>query len=63
MLREKPNWKPEEGESTNAGHRGGALRISGEVAVMAMEQRKRIVQRNELVNHYWEEPVASSKTV
>jgi hypothetical protein len=51
MPREKPNWKPQEGESTNAGHRGGALRISDEVAVMAMEQRKRIVQRNELVNH------------
>jgi group II intron reverse transcriptase/maturase len=51
MLREKPNRQPREGESTDAEHRGGALRISDEGAVMALERRERIVQRNELVNH------------
>jgi len=44
MLREKPNWKPQEGESTDAGHRGGALRSSDEAAVMAVEQRECVVQ-------------------
>jgi hypothetical protein len=52
MLREKPNWQSQEGESTDAEHRGGAIRISDEAAVMAVERRNRIVQQNELVNHY-----------
>jgi len=51
MLREKPNRQSREGESTDAEHRGGALRISDEGAVMAPERRGRVVQRNELVNH------------
>ena len=50
MLREKPNWKPQEGESTDAGHRGGALRSSDEAAVMAVERRECVVQRSKLVN-------------
>ncbi len=50
MLREKPNWKPQEGESTDAGHRGGALRSSDEAAVIAVERRECVVQRNKLVN-------------
>lgn len=52
MLRENPNWKTQEGESTDAGHRGGALRSSAEAAVMVVERRRRIVQRNKLVNQF-----------
>lgn len=35
---------PREPQSTDAGHRGGAARTSGEAAVMAVERRGRIVQ-------------------
>jgi hypothetical protein len=37
MLRKKPKWKTHKGESTEAGHRGGATCISEEVSVMEME--------------------------
>ena len=39
MPREKPRWKPHEGLSIDAGHRGGWARCSGEVPVMGMERR------------------------
>src|SRR5215471_7182081 len=39
MLREKPKWKPHEGQSTDAGHRGGWARSSGEGPVMGPERR------------------------
>jgi|APDOM4702015159_1054818.scaffolds.fasta_scaffold2050341_1 hypothetical protein len=32
MIREKFNWKPQENESTDAGHRGGTTRRSEELA-------------------------------
>ena len=44
MLREKLKWRTREGESTEAGHRGGVARISDEVPVMGMERRGYIVQ-------------------
>lgn len=48
MLREKPNWTTQEGESTDAEHRGGILRSSDEATVMVVERRECIVQRNKL---------------
>ena len=50
MIRESSKWKPHEDQSTDAGHRGGALRSSDEAAVMAVERRECVVQRNKLVN-------------
>jgi hypothetical protein len=32
MVREKPKWRTHEGESTEAGHRGGVTRNSDEVS-------------------------------
>ncbi len=63
MLREKPNWQSQEGESTNAEHRGGMLRSSDEAAVMEVEQRERVVQQNKLVNQDLGGTSESSKTV
>ena len=48
MLGEKPNWTTQESESTDAGHRGGMLCSNDEAAVMAVERRKRVVQRKYL---------------
>ena len=50
MLREKPKWKPHEGQSTDAGHRGGLARSSDEVPVMGMERRGQITQFRRGVN-------------
>ena len=50
MLREKSKWRPHKGESTDAGHGGGAIRSSVEVSVMQMERRDCIDQLYELVN-------------
>jgi hypothetical protein len=50
MLREKPKWKPHEGLSTDAGHRGGLARSSDEVPVMGMERRGQITQFRRGVN-------------
>jgi len=50
MPREKPKWKPHEGQSTNAGHRGGWARSSVEVPVMGMERRGPITQLRRRVN-------------
>jgi hypothetical protein len=44
MLREKLKWKPHGGESTDAGHRDGAIRSSDEAPVMGVERRDCIVQ-------------------
>jgi hypothetical protein len=44
MIREKPKWRTHEGESTDAGHRGGIACSSVEVSVMGMERRGYIVQ-------------------
>jgi hypothetical protein len=44
MLREKFKGRPPENESTNARHRGGAVRISDEGFVMELERRDCIVQ-------------------
>jgi len=56
MIREKPKWRTHEGESTDAGHRGGPTRSSVEVSVMEMELRGWIIQLYLLVNQRWEEP-------
>jgi hypothetical protein len=61
LLREKPKWRPYEGESTDAGHGGGVARSSDEVPVMGMERRGYIVQLYKLVNQKWEEPVSKAK--
>jgi hypothetical protein len=50
MLREKPKWKPHEGQSTDAGHRGGLARSSVEVPVMGMERRGPIPRFRRRVN-------------
>jgi hypothetical protein len=44
MLREEPKWKPHEGQSTDARHRGGWACSSVEVPVMGMERRGPITQ-------------------
>jgi len=56
MIREKPEWRTHQGESTDAGHRGGPTRISVEVSVMGMERRGWIIGPYFLVNQKWEEP-------
>jgi hypothetical protein len=50
MLREKPEWKSRKGESTEAGHRGGATRSSDAVSVMEVERRGCIDQLYNVVN-------------
>ena len=50
MRREKPKWKPHEGQSTDARHRGGWARSSEEVPVMGMERRGPITQLRRRVN-------------
>src|SRR3954452_9875685 len=50
MPREEPKWKPHEGQSTDAGHRGGWARSSVEVPVMGMERRGPITQLRHRVN-------------
>src|SRR3954447_12536936 len=50
MLREEPKWRSHEGQSTDAGHRGGSARSSEEVPVMGMERRGRIIQFRQRVN-------------
>src|SRR5947209_10590014 len=50
MLREEPKWRSHEGQSTDAGHRGGWARSSDEVPVMGMERRGPITQLRHRVN-------------
>ena len=50
MPREKPKWKPHEGQSTDAGYRGGWACSSVEVPVMGMERRGPITQLRRRVN-------------
>src|SRR3954465_12265867 len=50
MRREEPKWKPHEGQSTDAGHRGGWARSSVEVPVMGMERRGPITRFRRRVN-------------
>jgi len=50
MLREEPKWKPHEGQSTDARHRGGWARSSAEVPVMGMERRGPITPSRRRVN-------------
>ena len=52
---------PHEGESTDAGHRGGPTRISVEVSVMEMERRGWIIWPYCLVNQRWEEPEGKAR--
>ena len=51
MLREKLKWKTHKSESTDAGHGGGATRISDEVSVMETERRGCIDRLYNVVNH------------
>ncbi len=51
MLREKLKWRTHKGESTDAGHGGGATRISDEVSVIEVERRGCIDQLYNVVNH------------
>ena len=50
MLREKPKWKPHEGQSTDARPRGGWACSSVEVPVMGMERRGPITPFRRRVN-------------
>ena len=50
MRREKPKWKPHEGQSTDARHRGGWACSSVEVPVMGMERRGPITRFRRRVN-------------
>ena len=47
---------PHEDESTEAGHRGGAIRSRAEGSVMEPDRRGRVVQLWAGVNQQWEEP-------
>ena len=50
MPREQPKWKTHEGQSTDAGHRGGGARSSGEGPVMGLERRGPIILSRRGVN-------------
>jgi len=50
-----------EGESTDAGHRGGPTRSSVEVPVMGMEQRGWVIRSYSSANQRWEEPRGKAK--
>ena len=47
---------PHKGESTDAGHRDGAVRSREEGSVMELDQRDCVVQLYRGVNQKWEEP-------
>ena len=47
---------PHKGESTDAGHRDGAVRSRGEGSVMEPDRRDCVVQLYCGVNQKWEEP-------
>jgi hypothetical protein len=47
---------PHKGESTDAGHRGGAVRSREEGSVMGLDRRGCVVQLYLGVNQKWEEP-------
>jgi hypothetical protein len=47
---------PHEGESTDAGHRDGAVRSREEGSVMELDRRDCVVQLYRGVNQKWEEP-------
>ena len=57
MLREKFKWRPHKNESTDAEHRGGTVRSSGEASVMEVERRDCVIQFWKLVNQKWEDLV------
>ena len=50
MPREEPKWRSHEGQSTDAGHRGGWARSSGEGPVMGLERRGPITLSYRRVN-------------
>jgi hypothetical protein len=50
MPREEPKWRSHEGQSTDAGHRGGWACSSVEVPVMGMERRGPITRFRRRVN-------------
>ena len=50
MPREEPKWKPHEGQSTDAGPRGGWARRSVQGPVMGLERRGPITQLRREVN-------------
>ena len=50
MRREEPKWKPHEGQSTDARHRGGPARSSEEGPVMGLEPRGWVVLVRLVVN-------------
>jgi hypothetical protein len=50
MLREKFKRKHRKSKSTDAGHRGGAVRSSEEAAVMAVERRDCVIPVETLIN-------------
>jgi hypothetical protein len=47
---------PHKGESTDAGHRGGAARNREEGSVMELDRRGCVVWLDLQVNQEWEEP-------
>jgi len=47
---------PHKGESTDAGHRGGAVRSKVEGSVMELDRRDCVVWLYLQVNQRWEEP-------
>jgi len=62
MLREKLKvGGPHKGESTDAGHRGGAARSRREGSVMELDRRGCVVQLYLQVNQQWEEPSRKAK--
>ena len=61
MIREKFKWRTHKDESTDAEHRGGAIRSSDEGSVMELERRDRIVQPKSRANRSREERVNEAK--
>ena len=47
---------PYEGESTDAGHRGGAIRSRAEGSVIGLDRRGCVIRPVHGVNQRWEEP-------
>jgi len=48
MQREKSKWKPHEGESADAEHRGGVTRSSVEASVMVVERRSYSLKKSRI---------------
>ncbi|TDB45333.1 hypothetical protein C5468_21390 [Photorhabdus luminescens subsp. mexicana] len=63
MLRERSKRRPRKDLSTDARHRGGAVRSSEKDPVMGLERRGCIVQPSRQNNQRWEDSVGKGKVI